>query len=807
MESIYNPKVIEALQQSDWKAKKIYRAKENKNQSKFFCLAMMPYPSGVLHMGHIRNYTLADVVSRYQRLQGKNVLQPIAWDAFGLPAENAAIKNKVAPAEWTYQNIATMRNQLESFGFAYDWDREIKTCDPNYYKWEQWLFIQLFKKGLAYKKKSMVNWDPIDQTVLANEQVINGCGWRSGAPIEQREISQWFLKITDYAETLLKDIDSLSGWPQQVKLMQKNWIGRSEGLEIQFKIENSETTLLIYTTRPDTLFGCTYLALAPEHPLVQNIAKKNKNLTEFIRHCKQHGNAESAIASLSKEALPLNLYAIHPLSLEKIPIWVANFVVMEYGTGAVMGVPAHDERDFEVAQKYHLPLKIVIQGNKKWDYSKAAFTEKGILINSYEFDGLDYKKAFEALAKKLGQQAQRSVHYRLRDWGISRQRYWGAPIPIIYCQDCGIVPVAEKDLPVVLPENFTPDGTPSPLKNCPEFYDTTCPLCKKKAHRETDTFDTFIESSWYYARFACVDQTQAILDERADHWLPVDQYIGGIEHAILHLLYARFFHKVLRDLGFLKTDEPFKQLLTQGMVLKNGSKMSKSKGNVVDPNQLIQHYGADTLRLFITFSSPPEQSLEWSDAGIEGSYRFLKRLWNFVYQYKRDTLPAQKSEKNHVSARQTIHAILQQATYDMERLQFNTVVSSAMKLLNLLQTFSFSEKNLIEEGLPILLVILHPIVPHITCELWKVLNYKEDLFTQAWPKADLHLLKNIDLKLVIQINGKLKGELHVHSEASIPEIQSLVLADPKVKLLLGGKTIERIIVIPKRVINLVTSST
>ncbi|RKZ83513.1 MAG: leucine--tRNA ligase, partial [Gammaproteobacteria bacterium] len=637
MQQEYRPSEIEQSVQQLWRDQNTFRASEDLTKEKYYCLAMFPYPSGQLHMGHVRNYTIGDVISRYQRMQGKNVLQPMGWDAFGLPAENAAIKNKVPPASWTYDNIDYMRTQLQRLGLGYDWERELATCTPEYYRWEQWLFTRLFKKGLVYKKTAAVNWCPVDNTVLANEQVIDGCCWRCDTPVEKREIPQWFMKITNYAEELLDDLDQLTGWPEQVRTMQANWIGRSEGLQIQFGIADSDDTLAVYTTRPDTLMGVSYVAVAAEHPLALKAAESNADLQAFITECRKMETSEEAVETADKKGVATGLMAIHPVTGEQVPVWAANFVLMGYGTGAVMSVPAHDQRDYEFAQKYGLAINQVIEpiNDVNCDLTQAAFTDKGRLINSEQFSDLSSGESFDAIADFLEKQdkGERQVNYRLRDWGVSRQRYWGTPIPIINCPDCGAVPVPEQDLPVRLPEDVIVDGSGSPIKSMPEFYQCACPQCGSDAERETDTFDTFFESSWYYARFTCPDNDKAMLDERADYWLPVDQYIGGIEHAVLHLLYARFFHKLMRDEGLVSGDEPFKNLLTQGMVLKDGTKMSKSKGNTVDPQALIDQYGADTARLFTMFAAPPEQSLEWSDKAVEGSYRFLNRLWRSVQEH------------------------------------------------------------------------------------------------------------------------------------------------------------------------------
>ncbi|HVV67832.1 MAG TPA: leucine--tRNA ligase [Gammaproteobacteria bacterium] len=815
MEKTYQPNIIEQAAQDYWAKHSVFNAKEDKNKEKFYCLSMLPYPSGELHMGHVRNYTIGDAIARYQRLRGKNVLQPMGWDAFGLPAENAALKHKVAPSQWTYQNIGEMRAQLQQLGFAIDWQRELTTASPDYYRWEQWLFTRLYKKGLAYRKLSVVNWDPVDNTVLANEQVIDGRGWRSGALVERREIPQWFLKITHYAEELLSELKHLPGWPLQVRTMQENWIGRSEGIAIRFDVKNSDQLVQVYTTRPDTLLGVTYLAVAPEHPLALAAAEKNPAIKQFLSEHQHTKTAESELATLPKQGLDTLFRAIHPITGQEIPIWVANYVLMEYGTGAVMAVPAHDERDFEFAKLYDLPVKQVIKPqNAVWDFTQSAFTQSGILFNSGTFDGLTTEEGFKAIIDHLTQHGhgQRQVHYRLRDWGISRQRYWGTPIPIIYCQHCGIVPVPDKDLPVVLPDNITLDAPVSPLKSLPEFYETTCPHCGSHATRETDTFDTFMESSWYYARYTCPDQPKAMLDERANYWLPVDQYIGGIEHAVLHLLYSRFIYKVLRDEGLIKGNEPFTHLLTQGMVLKNGAKMSKSKGNTVSPRDLIAQYGADTVRLFTIFASPPEQSLEWSDSGVEGSYRYLKRLWAYAQQVGEfiRSQPAQPLldktlTEEHKSWRKAIHAILQQASQDMERLQLNTVVSAAMKLLNILTDIPANVENfgVIHEGLGILLSILAPITPHISHHLWQSLGYGEDILQSSWPVVDTSALQTDTINLVVQVNGKLRCSINVPAAANEELIQSLALADPRIQQHLADKVPKRIIVVPKKLVNIV----
>ena len=807
MHTDYQPEKIEAAAQSDWQKNAAFVAKEDSNREKYYCLSMLPYPSGELHMGHTRNYTIGDVIARYQRMKGKNVLQPMGWDAFGLPAENAAISRKLAPSAWTRNNIEKMREQLNQLGLAIDWSREIATCDVDYYRWEQWLFIQLFKKGLAYKKKSLVNWDPVDQTVLANEQVVDGKGWRSGAPVERREISQWFLKITDYAEELLTGLNELTEWPQQVVQMQRNWIGKSEGVEIDFVVDNAHLT--IYTTRPDTLMGVTYLGIAIEHPLAQKAAEKNPALKTFIEQNKKTSVAEADLATQEKCGMETGLFATHPITHTPIPIWVTNFVLMDYGSGAVMAVPAHDERDHEFALKYHLPIQPVIKAPETWDFNQAAYTDYGVLFNSGEFDGLEGIDAIkkiqtDLIAKNSG---KIRVNYRLRDWGISRQRYWGTPIPMVHCNDCGDIPVHENDLPVILPEHLIPTGAGSPLAECAEFYNTPCPSCGKKAKRETDTMDTFMESSWYYARYCSFDQNNAILDERANYWTPVDQYVGGIEHAILHLLYARFMHKVLRDVGVLNSNEPFKKLLTQGMVLKDGVKMSKSKGNVVAPEPLIKSYGADTVRLFTIFAAPPEQSLEWSDAGVEGAYRFLKKLWKFAIQLP--PVVANDATLDHSSlqnAYHDMHQILQQANQDMERQQFNTVVSACMKLLNLLQTIeatSAVNTQFLHSGCSILLRLLAPIVPHITHHFWKTLGYGENIMTAEWPIVDLRALQSSQIEMMIQVNGKLRGKITVDQNQDEASLKAQALATEAIQPFIQDKSILRVIVVPNRLINIV----
>jgi len=831
MQEQYQPLALEADIQKFWEEHQCFKVTEDLNKEKFYCLSMFPYPSGHLHVGHVRNYVLGDVIARYQRMLGKNVLHPIGWDAFGLPAENAAIEKGVPPAKWTYANIEHMRKQFKQLGLSFDWSREITTCRPDYYRWEQWLFIQLLKNGLVYKKSAVVNWDPIDKTVLANEQVIDGRGWRSGALVERKEIPQWFLKITAYADELLNDLDTLEAWPDEVKTMQRNWIGRSQGLTIQFKVNNPELeTIEIFTTRPDTLFGATFIAVSPSHPIARYIAKHDPKLQAIIASFQQIPTSEEATAHLEKKGFSTQLTAYNTLTHENLPIWIANFVKTDYGSGAIMGVPAHDERDFEFAKKYHLPIRPVILSTQAHDFQSAPLiSDTGTLINSGPYTGLSAELASVTIAKKLIQEkiAMHTTNYRLRDWGVSRQRYWGTPIPIIYCTTCGVVPVPEEDLPVVLPETIQFNGVGSPLKNMPEFYQTDCPICKQPATRETDTLDTFVESSWYYARFACPTQNRAMLDDRAKYWTPVDHYIGGIEHAVLHLLYARFFHKILRDLGLLNSNEPFTRLLTQGMVLKDGAKMSKSKGNTVDPAKLMSQYGADTLRLFILFAAPPEQSLEWSDAGVEGAYRFLKRLWTLAYNnpwiielnetHKHSltqSIDWTKISHSHRNLRRQIHEILQLARNDFERQQFNTVIASCMKLLNTLQTASqllssstddalHTIKHIIWQGLSILLRLLAPIVPHITHALWKELKFPGLIGKAAWPKVAADALTVEKIDWVVQVNGKLRAQLSLDIHYNDETLKAVILNDPQIKRYTENQTIKKIIIVPKKLVNIV----
>lgn len=817
MDNEYNPEQIESEVQKKWEDTNAFHVTEEPNKEKFYCLSMFPYPSGKLHMGHVRNYAIGDVISRYQRMQGKNVLQPMGWDAFGLPAEGAAIKNNVPPAKWTYENIDYMRGQLKRLGFAYDWDRELATCSPDYYRWEQWFFTKLHEKGLVYKKTSVVNWDPVDQTVLANEQVIDGKGWRSGATVEKREIPQWFLRITDYADELLNDLEKLPGWPDAVRTMQANWIGRSEGVEVEFKIEERDETLRIYTTRPDTLMGITYMAVAAEHPLALAAAENNANLHTFIEECKSGGTSEVEMETMEKKGMPLDISVIHPITGESIPLWVSNFVLMSYGTGAVMSVPAHDQRDWEFAHKYDIPIKQVIapKDGSEHDLTESAYTEKGILINSSQFDGMSSKQAFDAIADFVEQNdcGNRKVNYRLRDWGISRQRYWGCPIPVINTKDGNAVAVPENQLPVVLPEDIEFEGISSPIKSMPEFINVDAPDGSGPAERETDTFDTFFESSWYFARYCCPDNEEAMLDERANYWLPVDQYVGGIEHAILHLLYARFFHKLMRDLGLLTSDEPFANLLTQGMVLKDGSKMSKSKGNTVDPQSLIEKYGADTVRLFMMFASPPEQSLEWSDAGVDGASRFLKRLWKLASTNINKGKAAELDKASLTDAqselRRKIHLTIDKVNDDIgRRYTFNTAIAAVMEMMNALSKANIESENdhaIMHEGIETATLLLSPIVPHITDAIWIALGHEEELINAKWPKSDPEALEQSEIKMVIQVNGKLSSNITVDKNAEKEQIEALALEDEKVKRKIEGKTVRKIIVIPGRLVNIVAS--
>ena len=816
MQYEYNAKNIEKEAQDYWAKNNSFVVTEDPNKEKYYCLSMLPYPSGRLHMGHVRNYSIGDVISRYQKMLGKNVMQPIGWDAFGLPAENAAIKNKVPPAGWTYENIGHMKEQLIELGFGYDWSRELATCHPEYYKWEQWFFIKLFEKGLVYKKKAIVNWDPVDQTVLANEQVVEGCGWRSGAPVEKKEISQWYMKITDYADELLADIQNLQGWPDAVRMMQTNWIGKSVGLDINFKIGEADS-LTVYTTRPDTLFGVTYLAIAAEHPIAIEAGKNNQEIQTFLDDCKKMETAEAAMETMEKKGIDSKLKCIHPLTGEEVSIWIANFVLMGYGTGAVMSVPAHDQRDYEFAKKYDIPIVNVISDKNGFvDTSNEAYVEKGVLINSGEFTGLGFDEAFKAISKKLSDlsMGEEKTNFRLRDWGVSRQRYWGCPIPIIHCSECGAVPEDLDKLPVRLPENVSIDGAGSPLKQMSSFVKTKCPNCKGEAQRETDTFDTFFESSWYFARYTCVDQKEAILDERANYWLPVDQYIGGIEHAILHLLYSRFFTKLLRDEGIVKTSEPFTNLLTQGMVLKDGAKMSKSKGNTVDPQEMISKYGADTARLFILFAAPPTQDLEWSDSGIEGAHRFINKFFRLVTGFiklkegveisKIDDLNLNEEQK---SIRQKTHLALKKVGDDFgRRHSFNTAIATMMELNNLVSRYADTSQQgmaVKQEAIEIMVKCLSPVMPHVCHHLWFLLGGKNAVVDSQWPEVDESALIQERVQIIAQVNGKLRAKIMAPLDSDNQAVQEIALSDEKIVKFTMDKQIIKVIVVPNKLINIV----
>lgn len=817
MDEQYQPAVIEANAQSHWRQQQSFRVDMDNGREKFYCLAMFPYPSGKLHMGHVRNYTIADVIARYQRMQGKNVMQPMGWDAFGLPAENAAIKHNVPPAEWTLANVKEMRQQFDSLGFAFDWSREVTTCLPDYYRWEQWFFTRLYRKGLAYKKKAEVNWCETDQTVLANEQVVDGRCWRCDNPVERREIPQWFIKITEYAQELLDDLDQLTEWPEQVRTMQRNWIGRSEGTNLDFGLADG-SPLSVYTTRPDTLMGVTYLAVAPQHPVAIAAAEDNAGLKAFIQEQSAVRTAEADMATMDKLGMDTGRAATHPLTGESVPIWVANFVLMSYGSGAVMSVPGHDQRDWEFAQKYGLPIVQVIEPvaqDDECDLSVAAYVSKGRLINSGTYDGLDFNGAFDSISSELEAQSkgERTVNFRLRDWGVSRQRYWGAPIPIINCKTCGAVAVPDDDLPVELPTQVAFEGVGSPIKKMPEFYEVACPDCGADAIRETDTFDTFMESSWYYARFASATNHEQMLDEQADYWAPVDQYVGGIEHAILHLLYARFFHKLMRDEGLLSSDEPFARLLTQGMVLKDGSKMSKSKGNTVDPQQMIDRYGADTVRLFSMFAAPPEQSLEWSDAGVEGSHRFVKRLWRLVASHLQKECPAelepQALDDTQLDVRRKTHETIAKVSDDYGRRQtFNTAIAAVMELCNELSKLPEDnpQSTAVErEALTSAVLMLSPIVPHVAHQLWGELGHSGDILDAAWPVVDESALVRSSITLVVQVNGKVRGRIDVAPDTNKDDAEKLALEQDNVARFLDGLTVRKVIVVPGKLVNIVAN--
>jgi len=825
MSQAYNPKQIELEAQHYWQENRCFNVSEDETKEKYYCLSMFPYPSGQLHMGHVRNYSIGDVLSRFMRMQGKNVLQPMGWDAFGLPAENAAMKNKVAPSKWTRENINYMRDQLKRLGFGYDWDREVATCDADYYRWEQWLFTRLFKKGIVYKKNAIVNWDPVDQTVLANEQVIDGRGWRSDALVERKEIPQWFLKITDYAEELLQGLDQLDGWPEQVRTMQKNWIGRSEGAQISFSIVDSDDVIKVFTTRPDTLMGATYVAVAAEHPLSLKMAENNEQLQAFIAEAKVMSTAEADMETMEKKGIDIGLKAIHPLTGEQVPVFSANFVLMGYGEGAVMSVPAHDQRDYEFANKYNIAIKQVIapaDGNIEFDLDKNAFTEKGVLINSSQFDGLSSVDAMSAIPKALEaiNKGKKRIQYRLRDWGVSRQRYWGTPIPVINCPDCGSLPVPEEDLPVKLPEDVVITGEGSPIKSMPEFYQCKCPQCGADAQRETDTFDTFMESSWYYARYCCPGNDSAMLDERVNYWGPVDQYIGGIEHAILHLLYSRFFHKLMRDEGLVKGDEPFKNLLTQGMVLKDGAKMSKSKGNTVDPQGIIDQYGADTARLFMMYAAPPEQSLEWSDSGVEGQFKFLKRLWKTVVEFiaicekegETVELDVTQLDKEAKKLRHKLHQTIASVGDDIGRRHtFNTAIAKVRELFNMMEKLSAhleqsaQGRALKHNVLEHILLMMSPVIPHITHQLWYELGHKEAIMNESWPQVDESALVEEAIQYMVQVNGKLRDKIEVPADSNKESIEHAALATSGAMRNTEGKTVRKVIVVPGKLVNIVAN--
>ena len=897
MQNKYNAHAIERDAQQHWQDQRSFRAVETPGKPKYYCLSMFPYPSGKLHMGHVRNYTIGDALTRYHRMRGYNVLQPMGWDAFGLPAENAAMANHVPPAQWTHDNIAYMKRQLVSLGFAIDWERELATCRPEYYRWNQWLFLRMLERGLVYKKTGTVNWDPVDQTVLANEQVIDGRGWRTGALIEKREIPMYYMAITRYADELLAALDALPGWPERVKTMQANWIGKSHGVRFAFPYDltgpvnrshlpsqgegrdggglPAKGNLWVFTTRADTIMGVTFCVVAAEHPLATRAARNNPGLAAFVDECKRGSVMEADVATMEKKGMPTGIFVTHPLSGEKIEVWVGNYVLMGYGEGAVMGVPGHDERDFHFARQHGLRIAQVIDvpGNsfstdawQEWYADK----ERGRCIHSGKYDGLAYEQAVEAIAtdlkaKGLGEQ---QVLWRLRDWGISRQRYWGTPIPLIHCGACGDVPVPDAQLPVVLPEDCVPDGSGNPLNQRADFLNCPCPRCGQSARRETDTMDTFVDSSWYYTRFACADQHHAMVDARVKYWLPVDQYIGGIEHAILHLLYSRFWTKVMRDLGLVQLDEPFTNLLTQGMVLNEiffrkpdagrvtyynpaeveievdarGQRagawlkadglpvesggigtMSKSKNNGVDPQSLIEEYGADTARLFMMFASPPEDTLVWNDAGVEGASRFLKRLWNFVYEnrglFENSHLPVaidwSAASIAHQQSRREVHLALKQADYDFARFQFNTVVSATMKILNALERAPASAQStpgakiqpvhqaIVTEGLSILLRLLAPITPHISHHLWRELGYGAEILTAPWPQPDPQALEQDEIELVLQVNGKLRGNMRVAKDADRAQIEAQAMQNPNVQKHVNGQPVKKVVVVPGRLVNVV----
>lgn len=868
MQEKYHPQEIERQARQSWQETNIFNVTEIPDRPKYYCLSMFPYPSGKLHMGHVRNYTIGDVLSRYRRMQGYNVMQPMGWDAFGLPAENAAIQKGVPPAKWTYDNIAYMRSQLQSLGFAIDWQRELATCDPQYYRWNQWLFLRMLEKGIAYQKTQVVNWDPVDQTVLANEQVIDGCGWRTGAVVEKREIPGYYLAITRYADELLADLEKLPGWPERVKTMQANWIGKSFGVDITFPPDTASgmpQALKVFTTRADTLMGVTYVAVAAEHPVALHAAHNQPDLVAFIESCRQGATMEAELAVQEKKGMATGLYVLHPLTGERLPVWVANYVLMSYGEGAVMAVPAHDERDFDFARQHSLPIKPVIRPeNGELSVPLVqAFTEYGVTFNSDRFSDLTSPEAIDAIAVELGQKAlgEKRVRYRLRDWGISRQRYWGCPIPLIHCDSCGVVPVADDQLPVVLPEDLVPDGSGNPLAKTPSFYECTCLRCGRQARRETDTMDTFVDSSWYFIRYACPDQSAAMTDQRANYWLPVDQYIGGIEHAILHLLYSRFWSKVMRDLGLVSFDEPFANLLTQGMVLNEiffrktssgriqyfnpaevdvqhdgeGKRvgavlqadnqpvesggigtMSKSKNNGIDPQEIIEQYGADTARLFMMFASPPTQTLEWSDAGVEGAFRFLKRLWRQVYLHRQldgeaaattTLVPHQEYPADLRDLRCQLHQTIVKVTDDLERRHtFNTAIAAIMELMNELSDVQGTHpaaRQLMQEALENIVLLLSPIVPHICHVLWRELRPGTELLDQPWPQADDQALIQDEVEIVVQINGKLRGQIRIAREADRAAVERTALQDEHIQKSIAYRPVKRVIVVPGKLINIV----
>ena len=817
----YDPQAVESTAQTYWRENGTYDAPQVADENSFYCLAMFPYPSGRLHMGHVRTYTLGDVIGRYQRLKGKNILHPMGWDAFGLPAENAAIKNNIPPAKWTYSNIEYMRGQMKSLGFGIDWSREFATCDPDYYRWEQWFFVKLFKKGMVERRSAVVNWDPVDQTVLANEQVVDGKGWRSGAPVERREMQQWFLKITDYADELLDSLDTMDGWPDSVKNMQRNWIGRSQGVEIDFAVADATgkpatEQVRVYTTRPDTLLGATYVAVAAQHPLAQQAAADNPQLAEFVERCANVKSAEAELATVEKEGMPLGVSVIHPLTGKALPVWAANFVLIDYGSGAVMSVPGHDERDWEFARKYDLPIEQVIEpiDDATCDLEQGAFTAHGRTVNSGEFDGLDFEAAFDAIAGALENKGagRRQTNYRLRDWGVSRQRYWGCPIPMIHCDNCGVIPVPEAQLPVVLPTDVSFDGVRSPLKDMESFLAVDCPDCGSAARRETDTFDTFMESSWYYARFASPGANEAMLDERAARWTPVDHYVGGIEHAILHLLYARFYHKLLRDEGLVDSDEPFDRLLMLGMVLRNGRKMSKKDGDAGDPQLLIEKYGADAVRQAMMFSAPPEQSVEWAEGGLESASRFLRKIWRGVNEHvalgSTGPLEVEALSPEGRELRRKQHETLGRADDDYgRRLQFNTVVAAVMELVNTIAKTpdEGSDRAVVREAWRTALIVLSPIAPHICHSLWQILGEQGLVVDASWPEVDETALVRDHIELVCQVNGKVRARIEVAADADQDTVQAVAFEEVNMQKFMEGKTVRKVIYVPGKLINVVVA--